>query len=104
MSEQWRQAFELQVPSPLRELRGDRWNDDVSERLTRELVQRRTADFANGFHVSAQRAFMRALQTERGEQVLWGTIDARNHASRITARKAGRPEHAAWHWVRVAAR
>ena len=47
----------------------------------------------------AQRALAQVLVESGVDQLIWGTIDAKNTPSRRTALRAGRQEVAAWHWI-----
>ena len=53
-----------------------------------------------GIAAIAQRRLVDLLAKEKPGSLLSGTIDARNLASRATARRVGRKEVAAWYWLR----
>lgn len=52
-----------------------------------------------GLAVAAQRLLAREVAARCGPVLIWGTIDALNHASRRTAERAGRAARAAWIFV-----
>ncbi len=59
------------------------------------------ADYrGRGLAPLAQRVFVEHLAERHPNGLIWGTIDHRNKASRATARRVGRREVAAWHWLR----
>ncbi|MFP4601168.1 MAG: hypothetical protein ACLFVJ_23165 [Persicimonas sp.] len=47
----------------------------------------------------AQSLLIEQLAQNTTSELICGTIDDRNHASRATARRVGRREVAAWHWL-----
>ena len=53
-----------------------------------------------GLAAAAQRRLVDHLARRDPDTLIHGTIDARNHASLATARRVGRVEVAAWHWLR----
>ncbi|MFW6053604.1 MAG: GNAT family N-acetyltransferase [Persicimonas sp.] len=52
-----------------------------------------------GIAAIAQRRLLEQLAEQSPGEVIWGTIDDRNVASRATAHRAGRRELASWHWL-----
>jgi RimJ/RimL family protein N-acetyltransferase len=52
-----------------------------------------------GLAAIAQRRLLEQLAEQSLGDVIWGTIDDRNAASRATAHRAGRRELASWHWL-----
>jgi GNAT superfamily N-acetyltransferase len=66
-----------------------------------EMVEQVLSSAFRGLGIAAiaQRRLLERLAKQCPGEILWGTIDDRNAASRATAHRAGRRELASWHWL-----